>query len=424
MTEPKAKKGTTVTFKLLQNEYKDAKALKETVNDACRYSKISTYYNGRSLEQVNLLRDAKYVEQWQGLQIGVAKGSLLSSSFSYCSWRPILNFYGLPLDSKSVTLADSTSDLSGFHTLVDVVDCPKLKLVLPARKEVVQNRFFRDLKKECQRVIYRYIQTLNGHSLPYKCWLQAKQLGVKLPEADRTLKVFCPTDPNNGYSIYDDDYKPGRVLVQSEGVIVDCFSCNDTTSALEQCFYKASKGSQTLKGNLFEADKLMEGYSWYDTLGRITSVTFKPVGEQTEKEGDIVAEQINMALTVTEGKEERFLELPASIWIDTEYPDLDEATIVLSKCHKFDVSSLTEFLTDSLFFFNENYDQDSEETQKADFVYEATYRATALLFSQDEARIESIERALRQHIQWQVPDNLKASIEISKEELSVVLSEK
>src|SRR3546814_8596148 len=70
---------------------------------------------------------------------------------------------------------------------IDIVDAPSLQLVLPARKEVVDNAALGALRAAVQTAIYRTIGSEGSHRLSFQNWQRAADLGIELPEArDRT----------------------------------------------------------------------------------------------------------------------------------------------------------------------------------------------------------------------------------------------
>src|SRR3546814_10603305 len=48
---------------------------------------------------------------------------------------------------------------------IDIIDAPELQLVLPARKEMVENGALQNLRAAVRLSIYRHIQTLGSHRL-------------------------------------------------------------------------------------------------------------------------------------------------------------------------------------------------------------------------------------------------------------------
>ena len=61
--------------------------------------------------------------------------------------------------------------------------------MLPARTRVVENPAFEALKDALELEAYRFVQRQDGHSLPYKEYVRARELGITLPEAKPTFSV-------------------------------------------------------------------------------------------------------------------------------------------------------------------------------------------------------------------------------------------
>ena len=110
----------------------------------------------------------------------------------------------------------------GLAILVDLNDRTDIRLMLPARTRLVENVAFERVKRMVEAEYYRYFLKHKTHTLYYKQWQRARQLGVALPEAepqykagllwdeyDVPVEVTCPKDFNlqNGYLCYDDDFK-------------------------------------------------------------------------------------------------------------------------------------------------------------------------------------------------------------------------
>jgi hypothetical protein len=74
--------------------------------------------------------------------------------------------------------------------LVDLTGEPTgIRLMLPARTQLVENEAFEALKAALELEAYRYVQRRGRHRLPYQQYLRARALGVKLPEATPTFHV-------------------------------------------------------------------------------------------------------------------------------------------------------------------------------------------------------------------------------------------
>ena len=77
----------------------------------------------------------------------------------------------------------------GFFILVDLAPQTQIRLMLPARTQVVENEALQKLKEAIEIEYYRYFQRQKEHSLSYSEYLRAKELGIELPEATPTYSI-------------------------------------------------------------------------------------------------------------------------------------------------------------------------------------------------------------------------------------------
>jgi hypothetical protein len=89
--------------------------------------------------------------------------------------------------------------------LVDLTGEPTgIRLMLPARTQLVENKAFAQLKATLELEAYRYLQRRGHHQLPYKQYVRARELGITLPEATPTPEV----------GIFSSDGRPEPVEVK------------------------------------------------------------------------------------------------------------------------------------------------------------------------------------------------------------------
>lgn len=99
--------------------------------------------------------------------------------------RGLINFHG-----QVVEFDCSPVDEHGLRFLVDLTGEPTgIRLMLPARTQIVQNQAYAALNGALEVEAYRYIQRRGSHTLPYKQYLRARELGVELPEAQPTFSA-------------------------------------------------------------------------------------------------------------------------------------------------------------------------------------------------------------------------------------------
>lgn len=211
---PKGHKGVTIRFpsnNILGDYY---------LKRCAEHFPLPIYLNEKLVEQENYLDGALHVEEWKGLRIGIFRGQT----------SPRVNFQGI----KSYTRLPQVEQMY-YHThsvKVDVIDCPDLKLVLPARKEVVKDTFYDQLCEKIETLLFEQVAKQSDHSLKYIDWARAKKLGVDLPEATVILRNLDTGD----------------------------YEKTTASAVLLDCDYRGSP----LPPYYYEADARYSGYSGYD----------------------------------------------------------------------------------------------------------------------------------------------------------------
>ena len=127
--------GTAVTFEASEAPH-SVRAFLET---AARHYPLPVTIDGEVIERRAFLDGALHVEPWKGLVFGVFKDS-------HAGYRiPDVNFHGLTLPVRLPQI--DTVEGGVWSARADIDSCPDLELVLPARKEAVETRFW----KRCAR---------------------------------------------------------------------------------------------------------------------------------------------------------------------------------------------------------------------------------------------------------------------------------
>ena len=190
---------------------------------------------------------------------------------------------------------------------------------------------------------------------------------------------------------------------------------------------------------LFDADRRLDGYDWYDRLDRVTGVETEVAADtawQTlddfplpERIGAPAAplpgrpQAIRMTLAVTPARGRgRTLDLPADLVFAGEaWSWVSEALPLVTADSDVQPHQLAELLRAGFFSPSDDADSDSWETQRDRFDQEASHIAMSLLASYDEARIASITEAVRRELFWLVPRDRPVEISICRPEVRVTL---
>jgi hypothetical protein len=220
-----------------------------------RHYPLPVHFNGIECKRQDWLADALYRAEWNGNSIGVFTGHTRHPNTS-------LNFHGVTVPCNLPTVSEVFGG-STFYARVDIHDSPALQLVLPARKEAVENDALRDLRVAAERAIFLAIGQRPNHKLPFATWSRARELGVVLPEADPQLYSWQPAtaDSTSDFGLSQPMPAADAILVESSGP--------DT----EQCVARALRTSP-LRAQMVDELDAYRGYIWYDGLARIDNFRF------------------------------------------------------------------------------------------------------------------------------------------------------
>ena len=89
----------------------------------------------------------------------------------------IVNFTYRPVGENLVFLVDMTGEPTG------------IRMMLPARTQLIENKAFKALKAAIEIEAYRYIQKRGSHKLPFAEYKRAEELGIRLPESEPVFDV-------------------------------------------------------------------------------------------------------------------------------------------------------------------------------------------------------------------------------------------
>ncbi|NKB55095.1 MAG: hypothetical protein GKS00_02060 [Alphaproteobacteria bacterium] len=402
--------GTEIIFTCKHSEF-----VLGRLEAAARYCPVPVYFEGERLDQQDFLADAIHIETWNGVRIGVVQRS---------NWhdQPVINFHGLTIVSAQTALPDISSVLDRYcySVRVDIVDCPDLKLVLPARKEVVRDAFFDALKTACTRAMYRAIARQSGHTLSFDNWRKAGALGVDLPEAAAELRPYTPDIADT----YNRCVQP-PAEVPGNACLVDF----DGEAQEQQCFWRAFRNS-SLDFVLFEPCSAYEGYEWYDRLPRITGLRHF-ISDDGECAEVLVAEEAGDRRRVDKIEIEATIRQPDGdkqpLRLDTDLLlvgdpwviGLCDVGIFAAKDSDIDPGGLTDLLCASYFWVSDDAEADSADTQLRAFLDEAQHIATGFLLSEHDANVALLERAIRNDLLWLIPPAAKTVITVTDGDIRI-----
>ena len=424
--------GATVTFRATETETADA--IRRAAETAARHYPLPVLFEnvpdtpagGEELERRAFLDGALHAERWQGLVFGVFKDRWNGFGLH----DPDVNFHGLTVAVSLPTV--ETVHGPRWSVGADIDDCPALELVLPARKEAVETPFLAEMREAARLAIYRAMAADPDPRPAFEDWTRAKDAGIHIPMPPAELRPW-----RAGLADIDNwQEPPKRVAVGSGPLLLAC----DPEPPEAQTFQRAAQGAR-LAGSLFETDRRLEGYGWYDRLDRVVNIhtTVAIDGRTHALDAFPVAERtgaptaplpvrpaaISMSLAVkpAEGPG-RILDLATDLAFAGEaWSWVGDALPLVTADSGIEPYALAELMRAGFFSPSDDADADSWERQRTDFDQEALHIATRLLCSDDEARRTSIADAVSRELFWLIPHDRGVDIAVRDRRVTVTLGE-
>ena len=424
--------GTSISFQATET----AAAIRHAAEAAARHYPLPVIFEGipgtepggetnvvnEQLERRAFLDGAVHAEPWRGLAFGVFRNRNRGYN------DPDLNFFGLTLPVGLPTI--ETVHGGTWSVRTDIGDCPDLELVLPARKEAVENDFLKEMRSAARLAIYRAMAADPEPRPAFDDWKRAQDAGIDMAPPPAVLRPWRP-----GVADVDDWREPPKLAAAARDALV--MNC-DPEPPEAQALWRAAD-CNGIASRLFEADRRLDGYDWYDGLDRVTGIETEiaiddalqpleqfPMPELTGAPAAPLPQRprairINLAVTPARGPG-RTLDLPADLVFAGEaWSWVAEALPLVTADSDLQPHQLAELLRAGFFSPSDDADSDSWETQRDRFDQEASHIAMRLLASDDEARIASIAEAVRRELFWLVPRDRPVEISIRRPEVRVTL---
>ena len=419
--------GTAISFEATEA----IAAIRNAAENAARHYPLPVIFEDRTeddtaapeeLPRRAFLDGAIHAEPWQGLVFGVFR----NRRDGYRD--PDLNFFGLTLTVGLPTV--ETVHGGTWSVLADVDDCPDLELVLPARKEAVENAFLKDMRDAARLAIYRAMAVDPSPRPAFEDWKRAREAGIAIAPPPAVLRPWRPSMAEADY--WRESAKPADV---GDGTLVmDC----DPEPPEAHALWRAAE-RDGIASRLFEADRRLEGYGWYDGLDRATAVSILasgdgewlwiedwPLPERARSRAARLpsrpaAIRIQLAVRPAAGRS-RTIDIPADMAFAGEaWSHIDDALPLVAQDSALQPHELAALLRAAFFTPSDDVEADSWETQKDRFDEDALHLATRLLLSDDEACRQSIAEAVRRELMWFVPGDRAVDIRIRRPDVTVTL---
>ena len=182
--------GTAISFEATEA----IAAIRNSAENAARHYPLPVVFEqpseggaaaGEELPRRAFLDGAVHAEPWRGLVFGVFKDR--RSGYN----DPDLNFYGLTLPVRLPTV--ETVHGPTWSVLADVADCPDLELVLPARKEAVENAFLTEVREAARLAIYRAMASDPEPRPAFEDRARAREAGIDIAPPPAVLRPWRPS---------------------------------------------------------------------------------------------------------------------------------------------------------------------------------------------------------------------------------------
>ena len=376
------------------------------------------------LDRRAFLDGAVHAEPWRGLAFGVFRDRHRGYN------DPDLNFHGLTLPVRLPTV--ETVHGGTWSVRADIGDCPDLELVLPARKEAVENDFLKEMRNAARLAIYRALAASPDPRPAFEDWKRAREAGIEIAPPPAVLRPWRPATAH-----VDDWREPPKLAVPGHGALV---MDADPEPPEAQAFFRAAERAG-MATSLFETDRRLAGYDWYDGLDRVAGIAAHlaiggkeypledfPLPERTGHSAAALPPRpetirIDLAVRPLRGPVRTF-ELPADLVFAGEpWGWLGDAIPLVTAESALQPHQLAELLRAGFFSPSDDADADSYETQRDRFDEEALHLATRLILSDEEACKTSIAEAVRRELIWLAPRGRTVDIRIRRPDVTVTLAE-
>ena len=180
--------GTSISFPATES----AAAIRNAAENAARHYPLPVIFENRTeaetgteeeLPRRSFLDGAVHAEPWRGLAFEVFHNRHRGYN------DPDLNFHGLtlPVGLPAVETVHGAT----WTARADIHDCPNLELVLPARKEAVQNAFLAEMREAARRAIYRAMAADPDPRPSFEDWTRAREAAYRDRPAARNAAALA-----------------------------------------------------------------------------------------------------------------------------------------------------------------------------------------------------------------------------------------
>ncbi len=197
--------GTAVRFEARES----ADMIRAALTSAARHYPLPVTFEDEALERRAFLDGAVHAETSNGLVFGVYRDRRQGYM------EPDLNFFGLTVP-VGLPMVDTVHG-ANWSVRADVVDCPGLELVLPARREAVENAFLGEVREAARLAVYRAMAADPEPRPAFADWTRARDAGIDLAPPPEVLRPWRPAIAD-----IDDWREPPKPAPAGADALVNC----------------------------------------------------------------------------------------------------------------------------------------------------------------------------------------------------------
>ena len=213
----------------------------------------------------------------------------------YCN-DVLVNFHG-----QVIAFTHSPVSEVELAFLVDMTGDPtEIRLMLPARTRLIENKAFEQLKSVIEVEAYRFIQRRGSHKLPFAEYKRAEELGIKLPEAEPVFSVGL---------LSGDTPEPIEVVMPKDFPLKKCYRFNEKCHSREtdeaNAHLLAATGKFKEPFVPVSISPSYDGYSWADlpTVDKVEVAVGKELGSECVWNERLVAvDSLQITAHASDGK--------------------------------------------------------------------------------------------------------------------------
>ena len=385
-----------------------------TVRKCAKHFPLPVTLNGRTVDREPFLKDARFIEHWNNVQIGVYTHE------PYEHYTRAINFHGQIVPCNKLprlrTREKRHQTQKDWIVQVQIDSCPGLELVLPTRREVVQNDALNELVDACKAAIYKAMTKEAVEDAPYEFCEDAKRLGVTLPQATPQLQLWTPRNADSNDELDLHDTKPSTAPeVRIDPNAGEPMLMGARLAPIDQQVLHHALKLAGLDTQVFEPQHEYIGYEWYNNLTNLEGIQICwRNGRAVEHLDDVrrgcalpkvgKPEQIELVLKLNPPSglvTERRLPLDV-VCIPDSAIAAEEIEVLLPPDTSITTEMLTEMLVDGYFRRSNDEESDSLSLQHANFERDAQEVATGLTRSWPEARLEKLQNLAQTYLRYHV----------------------